>query len=156
MAAELAVGKLAPSFDLPDSRDGSVSLASLAGHKIVLYFYPKDDTSGCTREALDFNERRPQFEACGARVIGVSPDSIVSHEKFKKKYSLDLTLLSDESKTMLRRYGVWTEKSMYGRKYMGVERTTVLIGADGMVLKVWNKVKPAGHADEVLAAARTL
>jgi peroxiredoxin Q/BCP len=154
MSGKLVVGAPAPAFDLPRDGGGSVSLASLAGKKVVLYFYPKDDTPGCTREAIDFNGLRKDFEAAGAVVIGVSPDSVASHAKFLKKHDLALPLLSDETKAMLEAYGVWAEKSMYGRTYMGVERTTVLIDADGRIARVWNKVKVPGHATEVLEAAR--
>ena len=156
MPAIPALGDPAPSFDLPTDGGGKLSLASFAGRKLVLYFYPKDDTSGCTREAIDFNGLRKDFEAAGTTIVGVSPDSPASHDKFKKKHGLDFALVSDAGKAMLEAYGVWTEKSMYGRKYMGVERTTFLIGADGRIAKVWNKVKVPGHAEEVLAAARAL
>jgi thioredoxin-dependent peroxiredoxin len=122
----------------------------------VLYFYPKDDTSGCTAEAIAFNGLRDKFEAAGAFLLGVSPDSVKSHDKFKKKYELQFSLGADETKSMLEAYGVWREKSMYGRKYMGVERTTFLIGADGRIARVWRKVKVPGHAEEVLAAARAI
>lgn len=154
MSGKLAVGAPAPAFDLPRDGGGSLSLASLAGKKVVLYFYPKDDTPGCTREAIDFNGLRKDFEAAGAIVVGVSPDSVASHAKFLKKHDLALPLLSDETKAMLEAYGVWAEKSMYGRTYMGVERTTVLIDAHGRIARVWNKVKVPGHAAEVLEAAR--
>lgn len=152
----LAQGDVAPSFQLPRPGGDPVSLASLKGRKVALYFYPKDDTSGCTREAVDFNSLKAEFEASGTTVIGVSPDSVQSHAKFASKHGLDITLLSDESKAMLEAYGVWTEKSMYGRKYMGVERTTFLIDAEGRIARVWNKVKAAGHAQEVLEAARAM
>ncbi len=152
----LAAGDKAPDFELP-ADDGSVAtLASHAGKKLVLYFYPKDDTSGCTKEAIDFSRLKKEFQKAGAVVAGVSPDSRASHVKFREKHELDVTLLADETKKMLVDYGVWTEKSMYGRKYMGVERTTFLIGGDGKIARVWNKVKVPGHADEVLAAARAL
>ncbi|MDB5570305.1 MAG: peroxiredoxin [Hyphomicrobiales bacterium] len=156
MTAKLQEGAPAPAFNLPRDGGASVSLASLKGKKVVLYFYPKDDTTGCTKEAIDFNGMREAFEAAGAVVIGVSPDSVASHDKFRKKHALELALLSDESREMLEAYGVWQEKSMYGRKYMGVERTTVLIGADGKVARVWNKVKVPGHAQQVLEAAGAL
>lgn len=156
MTATLSVGDKAPPFKL--ARDGGdpVTLGSLKGQKVVLYFYPKDDTSGCTKEAIAFTGLKKKFEAAGATVIGVSPDSVASHAKFTKKHKLGVTLLSDESKEMLEAYGVWTEKSMYGRKYMGVERTTVLIDAKGKVARIWNKVKVDGHAEEVLAAVQEL
>jgi peroxiredoxin Q/BCP len=157
MAKELAAGDKAPAFELPKDGGGKLSLASLKGKKIVLYFYPKDDTSGCTAEAIDFNAMKAQFAKANAEVIGVSPDSCASHDKFKAKHDLGgLTLLSDESKAMLEAYGVWKEKSMYGRKYMGVERTTFLIGTDGKIARVWNKVKVPGHAKEVMEAAQAL
>jgi peroxiredoxin Q/BCP len=128
----------------------------LRGKPIVLYFYPKDDTSGCTAEAIAFDALRDKFDAAGAVVLGMSPDSAASHAKFKRKHDLSLTLAADESKATLEAYGVWREKSMYGRKYMGVERTTFLIDAAGRVARVWRKVKVAGHAGEVLAAAKAL
>ncbi len=152
----LTVGDKAPAFALPATGGRTISLDALKGRKVVIYFYPKDDTSGCTLEAQDFSRLRPQFEAADATVIGVSPDSLKSHDKFRAKYGLDLTLASDEAKATLESYGVWAEKSMYGRKYMGVERTTVLIDREGKIARVWNKVKVPGHAEEVLAAARSL
>jgi len=150
----LKTGDQAPDFVLP--RDGGlrISLADFACKKLVLYFYPKDDTSGCTKEAMEFNALRGQFEAAGTKILGVSPDSATSHDKFKKKYDLDFALAADEEKTMLAAYGVWVEKSMYGRKYMGVERTTILIDGTGKILRIWPKVKVPGHAEEVLAAAQ--
>ena len=156
MSKMIDAGDAAPEFDLPADGGGRVTLSGLKGKKVVLYFYPKDDTSGCTAEAIAFNGLRDKFKAAGAVVVGVSPDSPASHDKFKKKHELNFALASDESKAMLEAYGVWQEKSMYGRKYMGVERTTFLIGADGVVGKVWRKVKVPGHADEVLAAAKAL
>jgi peroxiredoxin Q/BCP len=152
----LQPGIRAPDFSLPTTGGGTISLAGLKGRKVVLYFYPKDDTSGCTLEAQNFNRLRGAFEAAGAEIIGISPDSLKSHDKFRSKYGLDLTLAADEGKKMLEAYGVWAEKSMYGRKYMGVERTTVLIDQDGKIAKVWSKVKVPGHAEEVLAAAKAL
>lgn len=154
MSTPLAPGSAAPDFDLPTDGGGGVRLSSLRGKKVVLYFYPKDDTSGCTQEAIEFNGLRQEFEAAGAVVLGVSPDAPKKHDKFKAKYGLEFGLVSDESKEMLQAYGVWAEKSMYGRKYMGVERTTFLIGADGQILKVWTKVKVPDHAKEVLEAVR--
>ena len=151
-----AAGTKAPAFDLPTDGGGKLSLKALKGRKVVLYFYPKDDTSGCTREAIDFNGLKIEFEKAGAVVVGVSPDSPASHDKFKKKHALDFPLIADEEKAMLEAYGVWVEKSMYGRKYMGVERTTLLIDADSKVARVWSKVKVPGHAQEVLAAALAL
>jgi thioredoxin-dependent peroxiredoxin len=155
-ASALALGAKAPDFSLPGDNGTTLSLAAFAGRKLVLYFYPKDDTSGCTMEAHDFNALRENFQAVGAEIVGVSPDSQKSHDKFKAKYDLAFSLASDESKTMLEAYGVWVEKSMYGRKYMGVERTTLLIDADGIVRRIWTKVKVPGHAAEVLESARTL
>jgi peroxiredoxin Q/BCP len=122
----------------------------------VLYFYPKDDTSGCTKEAIDFNALRDKFAKAKAVVVGMSPDPVKSHDKFRAKHELSLPLASDETKDTLGAYGVWVEKSMYGRKYMGVERTTALIGPDGRIAKIWRKVKVPGHAEEVLAAAKAL
>jgi peroxiredoxin Q/BCP len=156
VTAKLEPGAKAPSFDLPTDGAGRVSMAALKGKAVVLYFYPKDDTSGCTQEAIEFNGLRKDFEKAGAVVLGVSPDPVKMHDKFKAKHGLEFGLISDESKEMLEAYGVWVEKSMYGRKYMGVERTTVLIGADGKIAKVWNKVKVPGHAAEVLAAVKAL
>ena len=156
MAKELAPGAKAPAFDLPSDGNGKVSLKSLAGKKVVLYFYPKDDTSGCTTEALDFTAMKAEFDMAGAVVIGVSPDSCAAHDKFKAKHKLGVTLLSDESKGMLEAYGVWKEKSMYGRTYMGVERSTFLIDGEGKIAQIWRKVKVTGHAKAVLDAAKTL
>ncbi|MFN3890242.1 MAG: thioredoxin-dependent thiol peroxidase [Beijerinckiaceae bacterium] len=156
MSASLSVGDKAPAFKLLSESGETVTLASLKGRKVVLYFYPKDDTSGCTKEAIAFNALKKKFEAAGAAIVGVSPDSVESHAKFSRKHKLGLTLLSDEAKEMLEAYGVWKEKSMYGRKYMGVERTTVLIDAKGKIARIWNKVKVDGHAEEVLAAAQEI
>ncbi len=154
--AKLEVGDKSPAFELPRDGEGIISLKSLKGRKLVLYFYPKDDTSGCTREAIDFNALKKDFAKAGAEIIGVSPDPVKSHDKFKAKHGLDIALIADEAKTMLEAYGVWTEKSMYGRKYMGVERTTFLIDGAGKIARVWNKVKVPGHAEEVLEAAKAL
>ena len=152
----LAQGEPAPDFTLPGSGGKTLALTDLAGHKIVLYFYPKDDTSGCTLEAQGFNARLADFTAADAIVIGVSPDPVKSHDKFSAKYDLAFPLASDESKAMLEAYGVWVEKSMYGRKYMGVERTTMLIDREGRIARIWPKVKVPGHADDVLEAVRAL
>jgi thioredoxin-dependent peroxiredoxin len=152
----LQPGDPAPDFTLSATAGETVSLGALKGRKVVLYFYPKDDTSGCTLEAQNFSALRSAFADAGTEVIGVSPDSLKSHDKFRAKYGLDLTLASDEAKDMLQAYGVWAEKSMYGRKYMGVERTTVLIDRAGRVAQVWSKVKVPGHAEAVLEAARAL
>ena len=156
MAFALTPGDMAPDFTLPGDASGPVTLAGLRGSQLVLYFYPKDDTSGCTQEAIEFNQLKGEFAKVGTRIIGVSPDPAGSHDKFRAKYGLDFTLLSDEGKAMLAAYGVWAEKSMYGRKYMGVERTTYLIDAAGKIAKIWNKVKVPGHAEAVLEAARAL
>lgn len=152
----LSEGDPAPDFTLPGHDGQEISLSRLKGRKVALYFYPKDDTSGCTLEAQQFNALRPAFEDAGTEIVGLSPDSPASHDKFRTKYGLDLTLGSDESKSVLEAYGVWAEKSMYGRKYMGVERTTILIGRDGRIARIWPKVKVPGHAEEVLAAAKAL
>lgn len=149
-------GDAAPPFDLPGSGGQRISLTSFAGKKIVLYFYPKDDTSGCTKEAIDFNGLRAAFAKADTAIVGVSPDSAAKHDKFRAKYELELPLASDETKETLQAYGVWVEKSMYGRKYLGVERSTFLIGPDGRIAKIWRKVKVPGHAEAVLAAAEAL
>jgi thioredoxin-dependent peroxiredoxin len=154
MAKSLQQGDSAPDFTLPGDGGSTISLKGLRGKKVVLYFYPKDDTSGCTLEAKNFNDSKAAFAKAGAEIIGVSADSVASHDKFKKKYGLDFALASDESKAMLEAYGVWVEKSMYGKKYMGIERSTFLIGADGKIAAVWFKVKVPGHVDEVLKAAK--
>jgi thioredoxin-dependent peroxiredoxin len=151
----LKLGEKAPDFTVPGT-GGDIGLAGLRGRKVVLYFYPKDDTSGCTLEAQAFQAMKQDFEKAGTVIIGVSPDSLKSHEKFRSKYQLEFDLASDEAKSMLEAYGVWVEKSMYGRKYMGVERTTVLIDRDGKVARIWPKVAVPGHAEEVLAAAKAL
>ena len=156
MTEKIVEGAKAPAFNLPRDGGGSVSLASLKGKKVVLYFYPKDDTSGCTTEAKDFTKLKAKFKAAGAEVFGVSPDPVTSHEKFAEKHELGVGLLSDESKKMLEAYEVWKEKSMYGRTYMGVERTTVLIDEKGKIARVWNKVKVPGHAEDVLKACKEI
>jgi peroxiredoxin Q/BCP len=149
----LEPGHAAPDFSLPGDGGSTVSLGGLAGRKVVLYFYPKDDTSGCTMEAKDFSALKSGFDKAGAVVIGVSADSVKSHDRFKAKHELSIALASDESHRMLEAYGVWVEKSMYGKKYMGIERATFLIGKDGRIARVWRKVKVPGHAKEVLEAA---
>jgi peroxiredoxin Q/BCP len=148
----LDVGDVAPDFTLPIDGGGEVTLSSMRGKKVVLYFYPKDDTSGCTKEACDFREKISEFTKAGAVVLGMSPDSVKKHNKFKAKYDLPFSLVADEEKTALEAFGVWVEKSMYGRKYMGVERSTFLIDVDGSILSVWRKVKVPGHVDAVLDA----
>ncbi|MGO4705152.1 peroxiredoxin [Microvirga sp. 2MCAF38] len=152
----LTLGQKAPQFALPVTGGDKISLEALKGRKAVLYFYPKDDTSGCTLEAKDFQALRDEFTAADTEIIGISPDSLKSHDKFRNKYGLAFPLAADEEKSMLEAYGVWVEKSMYGRKYMGVERTTVLIDREGKVANIWPKVKVPDHAKEVLAAARAL
>ena len=156
MLGKLEVGATAPDFSLPGDGGDTLSLASFAGRALVLYFYPKDDTSGCTAQAIDFNGKAAAFAQAGAAILGVSPDPTKSHVKFKTKHDLAIPLASDEAKDTLEAYGVWVEKSMYGRTYMGVERTTVLIAADGTIARIWPKVKVPGHADEVLAAVKAL
>lgn len=149
-------GTAAPDFSLPTDEGGTFRLSDHRGSPVVVYFYPKDDTSGCTREAIDFTQLSAAFKAAGAVVVGISPDSVASHKKFRGKHELAVVLASDENKQVLERYGVWAEKSMYGRKYMGVERTTVLVDPAGTVARLWTKVKVPGHAEEVLAAVQGL
>ena len=149
-------GKSAPEFDLPTDAGKSLKLSQLKGHPVVVYFYPKDDTSGCTKEAQAFTALAGKFKAAKVQVIGISPDSVESHAKFRKKYDLDVQLAADMDKSVATAYGVWVEKSMYGKTYMGVERATFLIDGKGQVAKVWRKVKVDGHAEEVLAAVKDL
>ncbi len=150
---KLGIGDLAPDFNLPRDSGAEQSLSQLRGKPVVLYFYPKDDTSGCTLEAHDFTALKPEFDKIGVEIIGMSPDKAAKHDKFKQKHELNITLVSDEEKTTLMTYGVWVEKSMYGRKYMGVERTTFLIDKTGKIAEIWHKVKVPGHAQAVLQAA---
>ena len=152
----LETGKRAPDFKLPTDTEGDIKLSLLKGHIVVLFFYPKDNTSGCTKEAVAFTALEPEFEAAGAKIIGLSPDDLKSHGKFRDKYDLTVTLASDENKKVLEKYGVWVEKSMYGRKYMGVERSTFLIDKAGRIAQIWRKVKVPGHAEAVLEAVRQL
>jgi len=152
----LDAGDKAPDFKLPTDGGGEASLAALKGKPVVLYFYPKDDTSGCTKEAMGFRDALPAFSKAGVAVIGVSKDSVARHDKFKAKYDLNFPLVSDEDGALCEAYGAWVEKSMYGRKYMGIDRSTFLIGGDGRIARIWRKVKIAGHVDEVLAAAKAL
>ena len=152
----LDVGDLAPDFDLPTDGGGQAKLADFKGRTLVLYFYPKDDTTGCTNEANGFSELAADFAKAGATVIGVSKDSVKSHEKFKAKYGLDFTLASDVEGKVVEAYGSWVEKSMYGRNYMGIDRSTFLIDGEGRIRKLWRKVKVAGHVAEVLAQAQAL
>lgn len=152
----IEAGANVPDFTLPTDGGSSITLSALKGRTVILYFYPKDDTSGCTAEACAFQEALPDFSGAGAVVIGVSKDSPSRHDKFKAKYSLGFTLASDEEGKVCEAYGVWVEKSMYGRKYFGIERSTFLIDGQGRIARVWRKVKVNGHAAEVLAAARAL
>lgn len=152
----LQEGDPAPAFDLPGAGGKQLSLSDFLGKKVALYFYPKDDTSGCTKEAIEFNSLKEKFARAGAVVIGMSPDSAAKHDKFRAKYELSLPLASDEDKETLAAYGVWVEKSMYGRKYMGVERSTFLIDKNGRIARIWRKVKVPGHAEEVLTATKEL
>jgi len=149
-------GAPAPDFRLATDGGGSVSLADFRGRKLAIYFYPKADTPGCTLEAMDFNRLRPEFERAGTAILGVSADPMKAQDKFKAKYGLAFPLGSDPAHEMLEAFGVWGEKNMYGRKYMGALRATYLIGKDGRVARVWPTVKVAGHAEEVLEAARAL
>lgn len=154
--AELTVGAPAPDFTLPASTGESVTLSELRGQNVVLYFYPKDDTPGCTTEACGFRDLHSAFADLNTVILGVSPDPVKKHDKFISKYELPFILLSDEEHTMLEQYGVWKEKNMYGRKYWGVERTTLLIDAEGVIRKIYPKVKVAGHVDQVLADVKAL
>ena len=156
MTQDLQVGDAAPAFALPRDGGGAISLSDCMNHKVVLYFYPRDDTSGCTAEAIAFSGLKPAFDKAGAIVIGVSPDSAASHDKFKAKHNLAVALAADPERSAIEAYGVWVEKSMYGRKYFGVERTTFLVGRDGRIAKIWRKVKVPKHAEEVLRAAEAL
>ncbi len=149
------VGDPAPDFTLP-SDNGEISLSSLKGKPVVIYFYPKDDTSGCTKEAIAFSQLKPEFDKIGTRVIGLSPDSATKHAKFRKKHDLTVDLAADEDRVALEAYGVWVEKSLYGKAYMGIDRTTFLIGADGKIARIWKKVKVPGHVEAVLEAAQAL
>ncbi|MFN4206106.1 MAG: thioredoxin-dependent thiol peroxidase [Agrobacterium albertimagni] len=153
---DLAAGDMAPDFSLPRNGGGTVSLSDFAGKPVILYFYPKDDTSGCTTEAVDFSGLTEEFAKLGATVIGVSPDSVKSHDKFAAKHNLSVVLAADEEHKALEAYGVWKEKSMYGKTYMGVERSTFLIDKSGKVAEVWRKVKVPGHAEAVLKATQAL
>ena len=156
MAKELAEGDSAPDFELRTDGGGQTHLADLKGKAAAIYFYPKDDTSGCTAEAVAFNRLRFEFADAGTEVIGISPDSAASHDKFKRKHDLTIALAADPERSAIEAYGVWKEKSMYGRKYFGVERSTFLVDRNGRIAKVWRKVKVPGHAEEVLEAAKAL
>lgn len=156
MAKSLAEGDKAPAFKLETDGGKKVSLKDFAGKPIVLYFYPKDDTPGCTTEAIGFSAAASAFKKSGATVIGVSKDTVASHDKFKKKHDLSLILASDPEGKVIESYGSWVEKSMYGRKYMGIDRSTFLIDSKGKLAKIWRKVRVPGHVEEVLAAAKSL
>jgi peroxiredoxin Q/BCP len=156
MPAELAAGAKAPAFSLPRDGGGDVSLKDFKGRNLVVYFYPRADTPGCTTEAIAFSKLRSAFAKTGTEVLGVSADPVKAQDKFKAKHRLTIALASDETKQMLEAYGAWGEKSMYGRKFMGVIRKTFLIGANGRIARVWPKVAVPGHADEVLEAAKVL
>lgn len=149
-------GGKAPAFSMPTDGGGKIALKELKGRPVVLYFYPKDSTPGCTTEACDFRDLTPDFSKIDAAIVGVSKDSVKRHDNFKAKHELPFTLASDEDGDMCERYGVWVEKSMYGRKFMGIERATFLIDAKGVVRKIWRKVKVKGHAEEVLEAVKAL
>jgi thioredoxin-dependent peroxiredoxin len=152
----LDAGQPAPDFDLPTDGGGRVGLTDFKGKPLVLYFYPKDDTPGCTKEAQGFAEAYPEFRAAGVELLGISKDSAKSHDQFKAKYQLPFTLASDAEGDVIAAYGSWVEKSMYGKKYMGIDRSTFLIDGDGILRRVWRKVSVSGHVAEVLDAARAL
>jgi thioredoxin-dependent peroxiredoxin len=156
MTADLAVGAKAPDFRLARDGGGTISLKDFKGKKLVLYFYPKADTPGCTIEAKDFSRLQPAFAKAGVAVVGVSADPVKKQDAFKAKHALVTPLASDETHAILEAYGVWVEKSMYGKKYMGINRTTVLIDSNGRIVRTWPKVKIEGHAEEVLAAATAI
>ncbi len=152
----LSQGSPAPDFTLPRDGGGEVTLSDLKGNPVIVYFYPKDNTPGCTTEALDFTAKQQDFADLNCPILGISKDSLKKHENFRNKHDLSVTLLSDESSDVCERFGVWKEKKMYGKTFWGIVRTTILIAADGTVARVWNKVKVKGHADEVLEAVRVL
>ncbi len=153
---ELNIGDTAPAFTLPRDGGEQVSLADYAGQAVVLYFYPRDDTPGCTKEAIGFTEMADEFTAANTVVIGASKDSVKKHDKFREKHSLGVVLVSDEESDLCETYGVWVEKSMYGKTYMAIERATFLIGPNGKIAQIWRKVKVPGHVEAVLEAARAL
>jgi len=150
----LTVGSIAPNFSLPIDETQTLSLEALRGKHVVLYFYPKDDTPGCTREACDFRDALPSFDAKDVEVVGISPDGVDAHAKFKAKYELPFKLAADQDKSVCQLYGVWKEKNMYGKKTMGVERTTFLIDREGTITHIWPKVKVEGHVDAILQALK--
>ena len=152
--ANLEIGSDAPNFTLPANGGADVSLSALSGKYVVLYFYPKDDTPGCTKEAIGFTEAKSDFDALGAVIVGVSKDTVAKHDKFIAKHELDVVLGFDEDGAMIENYGVWVEKNMYGRKYMGIERATYLIGPDGKILEIWRKVRVKDHVAKVLESVK--
>jgi peroxiredoxin Q/BCP len=156
MGSELAAGAKAPPFTLERDGGSRVSLKDFKGRNLVLYFYPKADTPGCTKETIEFSQARAAFAKAGTDILGVSADPVAAQDKFKAKHKIKIALGSDESKEMLQAYGAWGEKSMYGRKFMGVIRKTFLIGSDGRIVRIWPKVRVPGHVEEVLEAARAL
>jgi peroxiredoxin Q/BCP len=156
MTTELTVGGKAPAFKLPRDGGGTVSLADFKGKALVLYFYPRADTPGCTRESIDFSKLKPQFAKAGADILGISADPVAAQDKFKAKHDLTVALGSDETHKMLEAYGAWGKKSMYGKSFMGIIRMTVLVGPDGRIARIWPKVRVDGHAAEVLAAVKAL
>ncbi|HEY6258966.1 MAG TPA: thioredoxin-dependent thiol peroxidase [Xanthobacteraceae bacterium] len=156
MRTELTVGQKAPAFSLPRDGGGSFSLADFKGRKLVVYFYPRADTPGCTKESIDFSKLRAEFRKADTEILGVSADPVQAQEAFKKKHDLKVSLLSDETHEMLAAYGAWGKKSMYGKTFMGILRTTFLIGADGRIAHIWPKVKVEGHAADVLEVAKAL
>ena len=156
MTASPTEGTQAPDFSLPVDGGGKVSLAELKGRKVVVYFYPKADTPGCTKESMDFSRLKPEFERANSTVIGVSADAVAAQDKFKAKHDLTVPLASDPDRVMIDRYGVWVEKTMYGKTFMGIERATFLVDGKGVIRKVWHNVKVEGHAKEVLAAVKAL
>jgi thioredoxin-dependent peroxiredoxin len=156
MKKELAPGDRVPAFRLLTDDRGEISPASFKGKSVVLYFYPKDDTSGCTKEAISFSENKKKFDALGVEIVGISKDTIASHEKFRKKHKLKISLASDPEKELAETFGVWVQKSLYGRTYMGMDRATFLVDSQGVIRRIWRKVKVPGHTEAVLAAAKTL
>jgi peroxiredoxin Q/BCP len=154
MASELKEGDAAPDFELPTDGGGRFRLRDKRGVPVVIYFYPKDDMSGCTKEAIDFSLRKADFEEMETLIVGISPDDQAEHDKFKAKHGLTITLAADADKEAARAYGVWMEKSMYGRKYMGVDRSTFLVDRNGVIARIWRNVKVPGHVDDVLDSAR--
>ena len=156
MGIELKVGQKAPTFSLPRDGGGKLSLADFKGRKLVIYFYPRADTPGCTRESIDFSRLRAEFAKAGTDILGVSADPVKAQEAFKKKHDLTVGLLSDGTHEMLKAYGAWGKKSMYGKSFMGILRSTFLVGPDGRIARIWPKVKVEGHAAEVLEAAKAL